>query len=294
MQLSILDGNSWTKRTARSGFPILVEYARNRRELTYGEWDAEIVRRGFGSHVLVVQYGHPAGRIGDVCEAYAEETGVPVPAINLMVVNKTTRVPGRGAHSYFRRFCAHFLDRDVDPDQLSIPEQRALIDRAHEEIFNFPSWGDVLEACGLAEIEVPRSKPKRRRPRRSGWKTGPESDAHKRLKQRVADDPALVGLTTQENGVQEHPLWSGDRVDVYFNRAAVGVEVKTADAGFDEIHRGIFQCVKYTRLLHKSWHVIVTRTPTFRVANASQNSPCSIRPCHHCRPIASVAYPNQR
>ena len=32
------------------------------------------------------------------------------------------------------------------------------------------------------------------------------------------------------------------------------------------------------RLLHKSWHVIVTRTPTFRVANASQNSPCSIRP----------------
>ena len=50
----------------------------------------------------------------------------------------------------------------------------------------------------------------------------------------------------------------------------------------------------FTRLLHKSWHVIVTRTPTFRVANASQNSPCSIRPCHDCRPIASVAYPHQR
>ena len=49
-----------------------------------------------------------------------------------------------------------------------------------------------------------------------------------------------------------------------------------------------------TRLLHKSWHVIVTRTPTFRVANASQNSPCSIRPCHDCRPIASVAYPHRR
>ena len=49
-----------------------------------------------------------------------------------------------------------------------------------------------------------------------------------------------------------------------------------------------------TRLLHKWWHVIVTRTPTFRVANASQNSPCSIRPCHDCRPITSVAYPHQR
>ena len=49
-----------------------------------------------------------------------------------------------------------------------------------------------------------------------------------------------------------------------------------------------------SRLLHKSWHVIVTRTPTFRVANASQNSPCSIRPCHDCRPIASAAYLHRR
>ena len=58
--------------------------------------------------------------------------------------------------------------------------------------------------------------------------------------------------------------------------------------------RGIRRVRQLTRLLHKLWHVIVTRTPTFRVANASQNSPCSIRPCHDCRPIASVAYPHRR
>ena len=46
MQLSIREGDSWTKRTARSGFPILVEYARNRQEITYSEWAAKIVRRG--------------------------------------------------------------------------------------------------------------------------------------------------------------------------------------------------------------------------------------------------------
>ena len=250
MRLSTLEGDSWTKRTARSGFPILVEYARSRREITYGEWDAEIVRRGFGSHVVFVLYGYAAGTVGDACEAYATETGVPVPPINLMVVNKKTGVPGPGADNYFRRFCAHFLDRDVDPKRLSLREKRGLIDRAQEEIFDFLSWGDVLEACGLAEIEAPRTRPqRRRRPRRSGWKTGPESEAHKRLKQRVADDPALVGLKTDENGVQEHSLWSGDRLDVYFKRAAVGVEVKTADAGVGEIHRGIFQCVKYKAVL---------------------------------------------
>ena len=210
---------------------------------------------------MAVKYGHPAGTIGDACEAYVVETGVRVPPINLMVVNKSTRVPGRGAHGYFRRFCSDFLGRDVNPDQLSITKQRALIDCAQEKIFDFPSWGDVLTACGLEESKPPRSKPKRRRPRPSGWNTGPESDEHRRLKQLVADGPALVGLKTDENGAQEHPLWSGDRLDVYFKRAAVGVEVKTANAGFDEIHRGIFQCVKYKAVL-RAQQIHDRRIPT--------------------------------
>ena len=65
------------------------------------------------------------------------------------------------------------------------------------------------------------------------------------------------------------------------------------DVDIEELGSNLFYSW-YTRLLHKSWHVIVTRTPTFRVANASQNSPCSIRPCHDCRPMASVAYPHHR
>ena len=92
-----------------------------------------------------------------------------------MVVNQKTRVPGRGANSYFRRFCAHFLDRDVNPDQLRIPDKRALIDRAQEEIFDFPSWGEVLEACGLAETKAPRSRPKRRRLGDLGGKRDPKA-----------------------------------------------------------------------------------------------------------------------
>ena len=50
-------------------------------------------------------------------------------------------------------------------------------------------------------------------------------------------------------------------MDVYFNRAAVGVEVKTADAGFDEIHRGIFQCVKYRAVL-QAQQIYNRRIPT--------------------------------
>ena len=77
MSVSKLKGETWTKRTARSGFPILVEYVRNRWEITYGEWDAEIVRRGLGHHVMAAQYGYPAGAIGDACQQYADQTGAP-------------------------------------------------------------------------------------------------------------------------------------------------------------------------------------------------------------------------
>ena len=127
-----------------------------------------------------------------------------------------TPINSSGANSYFRRFCANFLNQTVNPKELNLREQRALIERAQEEIFDFPSWNDVLEACGLAETETERPKPKRRRPRRSGWSTGPESEAHKSLKRQVAENPALVGLKSNENGKEEIPLWSGDRVDVLF------------------------------------------------------------------------------
>lgn len=86
-------------------------------------------------------------------------------------------------------------------------------------------------------------------PSPSEWHTGKESKAHESLKRKIAGDPAMVGVKTAENGVEEHLLWSGDRVDIYFAEAAVAVEVKTADAGFSEIHRGIFQCIKYKAVL---------------------------------------------
>ena len=249
LPITILEGDSWTKRTARIGFPILVEYARTRREITYGEWNNEIVTRKLGPKGSPRLYGWPAGSIGDACEDYAAKTGVPIPPINLIVVNENTRMPGSGADSYFRRYCANRLGRDVNPGNLNSREKRALIDIAKKEIFDFPSWGDVLAACGLAEITPPRSKQKRRRPQKAGWSTGPESEEHKRLKQMIVEDPTLVGLKSNEKGDQERPLWSGDWLDVYFAKAAVGVEVKTSNAGFDEIHRGIFQCVKYKAVM---------------------------------------------
>lgn len=259
MHISKLEGDEWTQRTARIGFPILVEYARDCREITYGEWQDEIVRRGLGEATWVLHYRRPAGRIGDVCKEYTDQTGIPVPPINLMIVNKNTRVPGYGAHKYLKQFCDS-LGLSVNPERCDVRGKRAIIEKALENIFNSQHWGDVLRACDLAETKATRSL-KRPHPQSSGWHTGQESDAHKSLKRKIADEPAMVGVKTTENGVREHLLWSGDKLDVYFERVAVAVEVKTADAGFSEIHRGIFQCVKYKAVL-QAQQVYARKDPT--------------------------------
>jgi hypothetical protein len=251
-KLPQLDGDSWESRTARVGFPILVEYARHRSPITYGEWDREIVERGLGRHMIAVRYGGPAGVIGNACQAYANNSKIPAPLINLMVVNQGNGMPGKGADPYIKEHCWKIQGRKVNPESLSQTEKKALIDQAHTEIFDFSHWAEVLNAYGLKETERTTNvlaHPPRRRPNPSGWHTGPESEAHKTLKRSIAENPQLVKLPKGQKGKEEHRLWSGDEVDVYFAESSTAVEVKTHNAHFDELHRGIFQCVKYRAVL---------------------------------------------
>jgi len=189
--------------------------------------------------------------IGNACQEYASNAKTPVPMINLMVVNQGG-IPGRGADSYIKEHCWKIQGRDVAPDLLSRTEKRALIAQAHTKIFDFAHWGEVLNAYGLKETEGTKNvqaEIPRRRPDPGGWHTGPESDAHKALKRLIAETPQLVKLPRGHKGKEAHRLWSGDEVDVYFAEFSTGIEVKTRGARFDELHRGIFQCVKYTAVL---------------------------------------------
>ena len=152
-----------------------------------------------------------------------------------------------------KRFCKESLNQRVDAKKLPKEKKRAIIERAAKEIFDFPDWEGLLEAYGLAAAGSGRRKTKAGRkhvrPNRKEWHTGPESDAHKGLKRRIASDPRMVGLKTGETGGEEQWLWSGDEVDVYFGGVAVAVEVKAGNAARGELHRGVFQCIKYKAVL---------------------------------------------
>ncbi len=241
--------DSWALRKARHGFPVLVEFARRRSEITYTEWDAEIAKKLDKEPGNPRLYGGPAWWIGEACEGYAKTYGIKVPSINLIVVRKRTRLPGEGAIDFIARFCSDFLDPKVKLDELSDREKRSIIERAHTEIFNFQKWPEVLRAHGLPKARSFTNKKKRRRPKPSEWHTGPESEEHKDLKRLIADCPTVIGLKHDKKGEQEYQLLSGDKVDVYFNKPATAVEVKTSSASFSELLRGIFQCVKYKSVL---------------------------------------------
>jgi hypothetical protein len=73
-----------------------------------------------------------------------------------------------------------------------------------------------------------------------------EGEAHRRLKERVAADPGLVGLPTTAKAKTEHAYKSGDRVDVRFDLAdgrMTVVEIETIVT-----LPGAHQCVKYRAL----------------------------------------------
>jgi len=87
-KLKALDGDTPSAITARLSFPILVACAQSRRTITYGELDAELVRRKLGTHKHPLAYSHPAGIIGTerrvaaaIFDHYNQRTGQCDPSI---------------------------------------------------------------------------------------------------------------------------------------------------------------------------------------------------------------------
>lgn len=79
---------------------------------------------------------------------------------------------------------------------------------------------------------------------------GGESEAHKRLKQRIAADPTLVGLPADSTSSIEHRFLSPDRADIILmapDRRIAAVEVELE--GRDNTLVGAWQAAKYRTLL---------------------------------------------
>lgn len=84
-------------------------------------------------------------------------------------------------------------------------------------------------------------------PPRREWTPCGEGEAHRKLKKRVAQNPALIGLSVDARPTIERTFISGDRVDIAFDVAGKPKAVVEIETYFTE--PGAYQAIKYRALM---------------------------------------------
>lgn len=244
-----LKGDSWTPDIARKLLPLLVSYAEACRSVTYGELSQEAIQRGWSHYVMPVAYRYPAGAIGYAIEETEEEWDEPIPPLNALVVNENTGLPGKGVDYFLKTYL-----RQTGSNKRITPQQRqSIVEEIHKDIFNYHSWRKLLKHYSLPtppKLTDPPAKTKKMAT--YNWSGEAESEAHKKLKLFVANNPWVVNLPRKiSKGEQEYLLPSADKIDVLFQDGQwdVAIEVKASNANDDDLLRGIYQCIKYRELL---------------------------------------------
>lgn len=232
-----LAGDKLYQQRARAALPILVRQAKAAQTVTYGELADEL------SMPNPRNLDYVLGAVGNSLLALGTLWGRQVPPIEALVLNKDSKVPGKGV--------AWFTP---DADQYraaTLQQKRQIVAVMLNDVFVFQDWDAVLSALSLeplppAAVDLP--------PVSDVVPQGGagEGEAHRKLKEAVAQHPEWLDLPkSMAPGDTEVLLYSGDRVDVVFTNQhqRVAVEVKAIAAPLSEVVRGMFQCVKYSAVL---------------------------------------------
>jgi hypothetical protein len=244
-----LQGDSWTSATARKLFPLLVAYAEACRPITYGLLSQEVIKRGWSHYVMPLAFRHPAGAIGYALEETEEEWEEPIPPLNALIVNENTGLPGKGVDDFLKTY----LRQTGSKKRITSQQRRSIVEEIHKDIFNYSGWRKLLQHYSLpGPSKLADSPAKTLRNRKYNWSSEGESEAHKKLKNYVANNPWVVNLPPKTpKGEKEYVLPSADKIDVLFQDGLwdIAIEIKASNANNDDLLRGIYQCIKYRELL---------------------------------------------
>lgn len=263
----------WHYALAPHLLPIMVRAAKQGQTLTYTELADQLqTEYGHLPKARKTLYGAAIGVIGFALEDLQKTWHERIPPINTLVVNASTKMPGDGVDVFVK----HYLG--INKPVLAGHERKALVQTTQEHVFAYPHWERVLAHFGSQALNpepLPIAHgpiPLPAMPKHAG---ALESDAHKALKHHIAKHPQiLTAYGIFPPGSNEHPLRSGDRLDVFFqtNTDMLAVEVKPKDAPEAEIIRGVFQVVKYRAVL-KAEQLIAGQPPTAQAVLALGSQP---------------------
>ena len=184
------------------------------------------------------QIGAPLGIVQDILDELASKHHkTNVPTLNCLVQSKKNGVPSYGFEYVAKRY-----------NDLSDEEKKALAAAENKKAHDY-DWSWVIDELNLKIIPFQNNTEPFIFHKNS---KGGEGAEHKAIKEYVMNHPTSVGIRLVKNREKEHPILSGDRVDVYFecgNKKHYAVEIKPSSSDEADILRGIFQCVKYKAVM---------------------------------------------
>lgn len=232
----IIDEECSGKKTpghVREIIPILINWVKKgETNHTYGDLNRLLFGHKDGRFSGI---GNTLGCIKRVFNRLEDETGESIPTLNALICNRSTGLPSEGFSYIHSKY-----------DQMDEKEQRIIVENENNHALNYKKWDWVLASLGLKPT---LNKEDESMIRSGAFGFGGESAEHKILKEYIAANPNSIGIEIEENGVNEHILLSGDRLDVFFPGVNIVAEVKPKSASDADVLRGLFQCIKYKSIL---------------------------------------------
>lgn len=235
METNIIDSVIHTTRSrelVRQIIPILVGWAKHgKTDKTYGDL---IHALGYSRYSGI---GDQLGNVEKVLDKLREVTGErDIPTLNALV--QKNGIPSSGF-----KFVRSFYN------SLTLQEKKSLVAGLNARAVNYTKWNWVLDQLGLQPTKIFTEKELGQLGIHYG---GGEGEEHKALKKYICQHPECLNYKDVVFAETEHPLPSGDSLDVYFELSDgkhVAIEVKPSIAPDQDICRGVFQCVKYNAVM---------------------------------------------
>ncbi len=237
-------GNKLYQKRAFRALPILVRQAKARQPIFYSDLADELGMPNPRNLNYVL------GKIGHEMKLLNRRKIVPdVPAIQCVVINRATGLPGEGFHGFIRdqkKFA-----------KLNAEGKRAVLKEMLSDVFAFQDWDEVLAYYGMqpaSPVNSTGSIDRASKRTRYGRGGGGEGEEHRRLKEAIHRNPGkldIVEVFRRNEKKMERALPSQDTMDVSLmnDRDWIGIEVKGRSANETEVIRGLFQCIKYEALM---------------------------------------------
>ena len=212
--------------------PILVGWAK------YG-----LTNKTYGDLIHALGYtrysgiGDQLGNVETVLRELRKMTGEDVPTLNALVKTHKEGIHSDGFDFVYPNY-----------NGLTLSEKLVFVAGINEKALNYQKWDWVLDQLGLQPSKIITEQELEVISVHGG---GGEGKEHKAIKEFVYNNPESLGITGVIRKEPEHPLPSGDRLDVYFETSDTryAIEVKPSTSSDDDIIRGIFQCIKYKAVL---------------------------------------------